>query len=434
MLALESAFSGEEGMTFEDVLNIFSAAKTDATKALQENGTKLANSIIEYMLEEESESNLGDNVGWLSGMIVFEVVLAILTAGVANAASMGAKVLKVILKTINWMGDAMGAVFELVGRLGGYVIKLVKKLGSFLGKEKGPISIVFEALQRIGQEIIAFARRVSGKFGKKKPLLKPKEMRPKGPPKGIRGPEAQKMRQRIIEGTESSFKYENLTEKEQIERMLTYGPKGRDLYSRVQRAKTGAEQAEILGYPKLEKKSGYHWTKGKYDPICKNNPGNKGPKMDFDPKEGIFRRKEDIEWDRMKTEGIKGKRPHWKHSENYLQKHLGEDWEPQVSLSAGKIHGSTKPDFYYNGSQKIAAEVKNWNLRTRLNALIKNLQKQAGGRITNLPPGTKQWLFLDIRGQQLDDIRDIVMLINKETGNIFERISIITEKGVERII
>ncbi|KAA3637489.1 MAG: DUF4157 domain-containing protein [Bacteroidetes bacterium] len=166
--AVQEAMNGEgDSITLDSILEMLGAMKEKAKNAMKTAGSKLANSFIEYMMKGDATMDLGKKIGWLSGTIIFEVVLAILTAGVANAASWGAKALKYILKVVDWMGEAMGVAFKYLGKLGKYLIQIARKIGSWLGKGKGAIGNVLRALTKIGKKILAFVQRILLGGGKK---------------------------------------------------------------------------------------------------------------------------------------------------------------------------------------------------------------------------------------------------------------------------
>jgi hypothetical protein len=89
------------------------------------------------------------------------------------------------------------------------------------------------------------------------------------------------------------------------------------------------------------------------------------------------------------------------------------------------------PDVY-NKQMNIAGEVKNYDLVKDYDKLVDVLKEQGGGRMANMPDGVRQWLFLDIRGQEISDLAGMAARIQKETGGprIFERIHFITDTGV----
>jgi toxin YqcG len=102
-------------------------------------------------------------------------------------------------------------------------------------------------------------------------------------------------------------------------------------------------------------------------------------------------------------------RPGSRQSEHDVDRLVGPDgvidsnYRPQVSFRFGEKHGgrgSSRPDGYRLDD---SLEVKNYDLSTtkgRYN-LVYRLAKQAEAREENLPKGTRQTVFLDLRGQEL---------------------------------
>lgn len=99
------------------------------------------------------------------------------------------------------------------------------------------------------------------------------------------------------------------------------------------------------------------------------------------------------------------KRESWKQSEIDVAKQY-TDHSPQISFKNGQevnhgTKGSVRPDLFKDGS---SIEVKNYDLTKPQNRynLIRNLNENCLKRIDNLPPGTKQTVIIDIRGQDID--------------------------------
>jgi hypothetical protein len=166
MPALQEEFSGGEGLTFEGLMQKLSAVWGAIEAAITNAGGQLAEKICEFMMQDSAEGTMGDSVGWLAGTIVFEVVLAILTAGTANAARGGMKVLQVVLKVLDWTGEALGLAFKGLAKLGGFVIDIVKGIGKLLSNTGGAAKSVLGALGEIGETLMRYADELLGKVGK----------------------------------------------------------------------------------------------------------------------------------------------------------------------------------------------------------------------------------------------------------------------------
>lgn len=143
----------------------------------------------------------------------------------------------------------------------------------------------------------------------------------------------------------------------------------------------------------------------------------------------------------------KPKKPHVPapgDAEAFVHKHLlsrvpARDWRTQVRFHNGKeipksqiLLDSTMPDSY-SASRKLAVEVKSHPVYDRLK-MLSTIKDQHGGRVMSLPPGTKSWLFWDLRGQNISgSLDDIGRQLRKDLGgsSIYEKIHLITEAGVK---
>ncbi|MGW4336663.1 hypothetical protein ACWEK5_28210 [Rhodococcus koreensis] len=99
--------------------------------------------------------------------------------------------------------------------------------------------------------------------------------------------------------------------------------------------------------------------------------------------------------------------------------------QPQVSFKGSvEVHygmkGSTRPDSFLT-DYKISVEVKNYNLSKGNDRLIRNVVAQAQRRAAELPPGAKQALVIDIRGQNIPEqqLQGLFQEINMRSGNLF---------------
>jgi hypothetical protein len=98
-------------------------------------------------------------------------------------------------------------------------------------------------------------------------------------------------------------------------------------------------------------------------------------------------------------------RPSWRQSELDVGTDLGPGYEEQLSFLGGRrvpsgTENSVRPDWFGNGE---AIEVKNYDVQSVAgrSRLVRVLGEQLRARTENLPAGTSQRVFIDIRGQQL---------------------------------
>ncbi|MBF0846944.1 RHS repeat-associated core domain-containing protein [Streptococcus danieliae] len=113
-------------------------------------------------------------------------------------------------------------------------------------------------------------------------------------------------------------------------------------------------------------------------------------------------------------------RPTWKQSEIDVGKQF-PDYSNQKSYLDGQevpygTKGSVRPEYYGN---KHSIEVKNYNLESRNGKynLVNNVIKQIEQRAQHLPLGSRQTIFVDIRGQNVSDdtLNYVFYSINNKT-------------------
>jgi hypothetical protein len=131
---------------------------------------------------------------------------------------------------------------------------------------------------------------------------------------------------------------------------------------------------------------------------------------------------------------------------NFVQPHLEQSypqgiWEHDPIFDQGHRipappnnippKGTTRPD-HYNERLKVAVEDKNYNIAEGYQIMIGRIKDQQWGRFVNLPPGTRQWLFIDIRAQHLSLHNELVARLRRDLGGyqIFAEIHLITDQGV----
>ena len=167
MPALEEHFSSGSGMSFEDLAARLGELWTEVQDGIEGAGEALAQELVAFFVMDEASGDLGEALGWLAGTVIFEVLLALCTAGLANTVTTAGKALKLILKVVDWTGEALGAAFKLLGQLGGHVIDLVKGLGGLVSSAGGgAVKSVMEGLSEIGELLVRYAEELLGLLGK----------------------------------------------------------------------------------------------------------------------------------------------------------------------------------------------------------------------------------------------------------------------------
>jgi len=102
--------------------------------------------------------------------------------------------------------------------------------------------------------------------------------------------------------------------------------------------------------------------------------------------------------------------------------------------------GSTEPD-HWSPNLRISVEVKNYEMahpKYGYRALVENLagnERSPGQMVVrahNMPHGTKHWLFVDVRGQNIGDVREFSQSLRRDLGsrNIFSKVFFNTDQGV----
>jgi|GEM_PF-6004038 len=121
-----------------------------------------------------------------------------------------------------------------------------------------------------------------------------------------------------------------------------------------------------------------------------------------------------------------GPRPNSVQTEKFAQGGNAVPVRGQPTYKGGKMAkwgtaGSTRPDFELPEAS-VVVEAKNYDLSKGNAKLIANVVPQALKRAAELPPGTKQALVIDVRGQAIshDQLNQLFQQINAKTGNLFE--------------
>ncbi len=162
MPAMEDVFKGGGGITYADVKKKLGSLLAGAESALQTEGNKLAGIACKSFLDDKNDAQLGEDIGDVSGQVLFEVILFVLTEGLIEAL----KPLQGIAKMLDFVGEAFNAALKWLGKLGGWVVDGVKGLWKFV-ENSGIGKKVVGALDEIGAIILRYADELMGLFGKK---------------------------------------------------------------------------------------------------------------------------------------------------------------------------------------------------------------------------------------------------------------------------
>ncbi len=154
MPAVEEFFTGGDGMTLEELSAKMGEAWQGLLDGISGAAGQLAQSIMDFLMQDGAEGDMGDTIGWLAGTIVFEVILGILTAGSVTTAKGLMKPLKIFAKILDWTGEALGLAFKALGKVAGFLMDMVRGLGKLLSNAGGAIGRVLGALQEIAEIIM----------------------------------------------------------------------------------------------------------------------------------------------------------------------------------------------------------------------------------------------------------------------------------------
>jgi hypothetical protein len=161
MPALQETFSGGAGITYADVKKKLGSLLAGAESALRAKGHELAGIACKSFLNDKNDAQLGEDVGDISGQVLFEVILLILTEGLIEAL----KPLQGIAKLLDWAGEAFGAALKGLAKVGGWVVDGVKGLWKFV-ENSGAGKKVVQALQQVGEIFVRYADELMGLGGK----------------------------------------------------------------------------------------------------------------------------------------------------------------------------------------------------------------------------------------------------------------------------
>jgi hypothetical protein len=164
MPAVEEHFAGGEGLTLEGLMAQLGEVWGLVEGALHGAGGELAAGLCAWFTQPGAEGSIGEGVGWLAGTLVFEVLLALATAGTWTAVSGS---IKTIARILDWTGEALGAAFKLLGKLGGELIQGVKSVARMVSDGAGgALKALLTSLEEIGAKLTAYADELLGRVGR----------------------------------------------------------------------------------------------------------------------------------------------------------------------------------------------------------------------------------------------------------------------------
>lgn len=121
-----------------------------------EIGRQIASALLDFIQLPDFE--LGDKLGWVSGTVVFEVVLYALTAGSWAAVTASRPILRAIVRFIDLGGELVGAVAKKLEKLKGPVSSALGQIGNIvrlvpgLGRVWDSVADALRSLFRVSDE------------------------------------------------------------------------------------------------------------------------------------------------------------------------------------------------------------------------------------------------------------------------------------------
>ena len=161
--ATQEYFSAGGGTSFPQLIAKLGEAWEAVRAKIQDESGKLAKKLIDYLISDAADGEIGDKLGWITGLVATQLLLDFLTAGTTEVL----KPLQVVAKLLNWPMELMGKAFKLIGKLGKYVVKWIKKLGGMVkDAAAGAFLAVKDALGVIGSKLVQFGEEIVARFSK----------------------------------------------------------------------------------------------------------------------------------------------------------------------------------------------------------------------------------------------------------------------------
>jgi phage-related protein len=422
--AVQEHFAAGEGMTFDALTDRLGGMWDSARTAIQGAGQSLAQSTIRFFMQDSAEEEMGDGIGWLAGTIVFEVVLAILTAGVYTASQPVMRALQFFARLLDWTGAVLGAAFRMLARVGEMLMTVFRKLMNVIRNAAGAISRVLNALREIAERLIRYAQELLGRLGRSAGSEVAEEATQRAAREAAEAATERTAREGVEAGAEHGAREgaeeaaeetaEEVAEEageetaEQGARRGDEARKAAEMPAAMAEARAIEEANDrintpvpiLMGILNATLKPQFRWIERfGYDTV---GAGRYEIYFTASPKHTIGN------YSTIDT-GHTGTRPTPRQSEiDALAARPG--FEPQQSFTnhGDYAHygeaGSIRPDGFSWGPPRTALEVKNYDISDAANrsGLYETIRSQYLERLTHLPQGTHQIFILDLRGQVVD--------------------------------
>jgi hypothetical protein len=356
-----------------------------------EMGHGAVDSVFQFL--EQPYRELGEGVGKVTGIVLFNVVLFVATDAIGNLITKGASLLA-----------RMGrAALEGVAEVANTVRLFVGKIVTFLKTAGRTVLRAFEgSLESLGRlfrsveeffaelaELSSAERALAG--GPKVPTNVLSEAQEARVPRGSTTTTVEKMRPPTpLKPKDVETRLTELSNRYKEADLHFDVAKAREYLRQRGHTAEALDEIEAMARDTLSKRHG---------PAAQPSLPEPEPAP---PTSRPAREPESL---------ATGKRT-WRVSEVDAQTRLtesyGAGWEPQQRFGApgaaeGESLGSTIPEFY-NKRLNVLAEVKNLEL-SKLDESVRGLQVQLARRVWSGPKGAKNWIIFDVRGQVVADLR-----------------------------
>ena len=160
--AVQEWWSGSDGMSFDQLVAKLGELWPQVQSMMESFGGNMATRLCAFLMQDGAEEDMGYAVGWLAGTIVFEIILAYLTAGLANSARWAGSFLHRFVQFLDWTGSAMGAMFDGLKLVGRKIGDIASAIGRALGNAGGAMRRLLGTMGEIGESIIRWADELFG--------------------------------------------------------------------------------------------------------------------------------------------------------------------------------------------------------------------------------------------------------------------------------
>jgi hypothetical protein len=173
--ALRDHFSGGTTSTFQALRAKLGAAWAEAQTEIATRGTDLGRRTMAALLDPKAMEagaaamySIGEFIGWLTGTIVMEIFLFVVSSGGIQAAKGVLLALTKIAHIVNEVGDILFIPFKLIGRFGKFLWKLVGGVGKMVGNAASAVMRrVVDSLGEIASIVQRYADDFIAKFGRR---------------------------------------------------------------------------------------------------------------------------------------------------------------------------------------------------------------------------------------------------------------------------